>query len=371
MKYALTLAVTTFLTAPHAFALDSCKAGEDASDRICIYQQSQRYSIKQIVGYPVNIAFGSDEHVWRFAPAYTGVTKNDKGEVSPSPTWAGPKCKNEQGQEAKCAKDEFKNNITIWPFFRGRSAAVIITHSSADGNTIERAYSFDLTAIPPAENCDDPPKPPAQVASTGPVSTPEHKPPEGCPENNELTSAITFSYPVEEAASKKKEAEDKRQAAVAAWQQRQAVKKEQEAKDRLRLDPVYCPRPNGCNKSYDAQGDKRYAYLAPKLVWDNGSLTTMVWPANVTVPMVSVIDPVTNEPHVAPIYSSNLATQVGQMVTFTGTSQRWRLSMGKTADGRNPVLDVLDMGWNPNKPDYGTGTSSPDVVETVIQAKKQ
>jgi len=365
MKYALTLAAATFLSAPHAFALDACKGGDDSQDRICTYQPSQRYSIKQIVGYPVNITFGPDERIWRFAPAYTGVSKNDKGEVSPSPTWAGPKCKNDSGQEARCGKDEFKNNITIWPFFRGHSAAVIITHNG----DVERAYSFDLTAIPPAESCDDPPKPPDQVASTGPV--PARQRPEGCPENAELTSAITFSYPVEEAAAKKKEADDKRQVAVAAWQQRQTAKKEQEAKDRLRVDPVYCPRPNGCNKEYDAQADKRYAYLAPKLIWDNGSLTTMVWPANVSVPMVSIVDPVTNEPHVAPIYSSNLATQVGQMVTFTGTSQKWRLSMGKTADGRQPVLDVLDKNWSPNKPDYGTGTSSPDVVETVIQAKKQ
>jgi hypothetical protein len=73
----------------------------------------------------------------------------------------------------------------------------------------------------------------------------------------------------------------------------------------------------------------------------------------------------THDERVAPTSPSALASQDGQIVVINGTSEWFRLRLGPKA-----VMDVHNLNWSPNRPDPGTGTTSPDAIRSVIQAKQ-
>jgi type IV secretory pathway VirB9-like protein len=307
-------------------AFDHCKpSADDQQVRICTYSPTQRYAVVGLVGFPVDLKFGDGEHIKRHEFAYTGLDKDG----NPSPTWRGPGLATKGAATADAGKpDLFKTNLPIWPYLAGHSALVVVTMLPDGG---ERTYLFDLAAQR-SEDCTG-------TACDG------------------TTSALEFTYPTDKAAAASKETDEKRQAAVAAWQARQARQKEDTAVARLRTDAFYGPR----SFAYQAKSDPKYRFLAPTEVSDNGWLTEMQWPENIQSPSVTIIDPVSGEERIVPV------SQQGHMQIISTTAEWFRLRLGPKA-----VMDVHNLAWSPNRPNPETGTTSPDVVRTVIyqDAKK-
>lgn len=313
MRKIIPLLVGTMLSTS-ALALDQCKVSpEDSMVRICTYSPYQRYVVNGVLGYPVNLKFGENEHIKRTEFAYTGVDKDGK----PSQTWQGPAKKT--GDESAMPLDRFKTNLPIWPFHDGHSALLVVTDTSGG---IERTYQFDLTARTAGE--------------MDPIVT---------------TLALSFVYPADKAAEATKTANEKKQADIAAWQARQSKQKELEGIARLKVDAFYGTR----NFAYQAKSDPRFRFLAPKEVSDNGWLTEMQWPANVQIPTVTIVDPVTGEERIAPV-----SQQDGMQIIST-TAKLFRLRLGNDA-----VMDITNLAWNAERPDPRTGTTSPDVIRTVM-----
>jgi len=331
-KVILPLLVATALSSP-ALALDSCRISpEDAQARICVYSPSQRYVVVGAVGFPVNLVFGAEEHIKRYDFAYTGA--DEKG--NPVETWRGPGVHKKDDQQQLVEKDRFRNNLPITPYFDGISALVVITTTS-DG--AERPYHFALVAYKAATDCSQP-----------------HEADPGCIADAATTSQLAFDYPADRAAEAARVAAEKKQAAIAAWQQQQVNRKEQIAVARLKTDVFYGPR----NRNYTNKAEAKYKYLAPSEVSDNGWLTEFQWPGNIQPPTITIIDPATGEERPAD------AVKQGPMYVINATAPRFRLH-----SGRDAVMDVINNGWHAERPDPGTGTTSPDVVRTVIHEAQQ
>lgn len=323
MKLFYTLLMGTALSTP-AWALDVCKVSDqDPQVRICVYSPQQRYVITGVVGFPVNLEFAETERIKRTEFAYNGVDKDGK----PTQTWRGP-AEKKPDDPTPLTKDRFKTNLPVWPFYQGHSALVVVTQTE-DGT--ERPYHFDLTAH-----------------KAGDCSVSENDP--GCVGDTRTTSAISFTYPADQAAQASKEAKAKKEAAIAAWQSRQTAKKEADGIARLKTDVFY----GGRNWSYQAKAEKKYSYLAPSQVSDNGWLTEFQWDENIQMPSITIIDPATGDERIAPV------SQQGRMVIVNTTSEWFRLRLGKDA-----VMDIHNLKWSPSRPDPGTGTTSPDVFRSV------
>jgi type IV secretion system protein VirB9 len=312
------LLLGTVISSP-AFALDQCTPSrDDPLIRVCAYKPTQRFQVTGIIGNPVTLTFGPSESIKRFAWAYSSV--NDKGQ--PVPTWRGPKIKGDGADGGGMPGDAFINNLPIWPEAPGTSSVTVIT-TTKDGG--ERSYQFALTARKMADDCN------ADRAGAG------------CVGDALTTDGLQFTYPAEVSA-----------AAVAAWQTKQVAVKAKMAADRLKVDPLYGPR----NFSYEAHGKKDFASLQPSAVSDNGWLTTMRWPGNIQPPRIYILDPKTGSEQIAP------TTVRSDGITVVNTTSEWfRLRLGDKS-----VLDLHNLAWNPNRPDPATGTTSPDVVRTVISA---
>jgi type IV secretory pathway VirB9-like protein len=324
-KSIIPLLLGAALSSP-ALALDSCKVSpEDVQARVCVYNPSQRYVAVGAVGFPVNLVFGGNEHIKRYDFAYTGA--DEKG--NPVETWRGPGKRAKDDQQQPIEKDRFISNLPITPYFEGTSSLVVIT-TMPDG--AERPYHFVLVA-----------------RKAGDCAANQAAP--GCIADAASTSQLAFDYPADRAAEAAKAAAEKRQAAIAAWRRQQADKKEQIAVARLKTDVFYGPR----NRNYTNKAETKYKYLAPSEVSDNGWLTEFQWPGNIPPPAITIVDPATGEERPADAHKQ------GPMYVVDTTAPRFRLHSGKDA-----VMDVINNGWRPERPDPGTGTTSPDVVRTVI-----
>jgi type IV secretory pathway VirB9-like protein len=313
------LALALALLPTPVLALDQCEPSQmDQTIRLCTFAQAQRYRIAEKIGFPVNLQFSPDERIKRIEFGYTGKDKDG----NPSPTWQGPNEK--AGTATACANaGRFVNNLPIWPFQAGQSGLLVVT-CRPDG--AERLYNFDLLAT------DDFP--------------------------TDATSGLLFQYPDDakaaakaQAEAAKAEASARRTAALATWHAKQEKQAETEGIARLKTDVFYGP----VNKAYRAHAEAKYASLAPKSVSDNGQLTQMQWPGNVPVPTVAIWHPETKEE-----IAVTPSTQ-GHMIVISGTAHWWRLRLGKDA-----VMDIENLHWSAEKPDPETGTSSPDVIRTVI-----
>lgn len=329
MRRILFLLAGTMLST-NAWAVDTCNVSpSDKQVRVCVYNPLQRYQVNGVVGFPVNLTFSPDEVIKRSEFAFTGL--DEKG--NPVQTWTGPDKKVEKKDgDTPPQGNRFHSNLPIWALFRGHSALFVVT-TRPDGS--ERAYLFDLIARPPAD-CD---------------KTPDGA---GCEGDTVTTTALNFTYPMDEAAAKAKAAAEKKAAAAVAWAEQQKTQKEQTAVARLKQDVFYG---GARNWSYQAKGDQKWHDLAPSKVSDNGWLTAFEWPQNVQIPTITILDPVTHEERLAN-YS-----QQGHMIVVPTTAEWFRLRIGKDA-----VMDIHNLAWSPNRPNPETGTTSPDVVRTVNMA---
>jgi type IV secretory pathway VirB9-like protein len=325
MPRALLLLAGTVLST-QAWALDQCTPSpSDKQVRVCVYNPLQRYVVNGVVGFPVNLSFGPGETIKRTEFAYSAT--DEKG--NPAPSWRGPEQKVEKNSDGQpIPASRFHNNLPIWAFWAGHSALSVVT-SMPNGD--ERSYLFDLMARKPGD-C---------VTDTAP----------GCPGDTISTSALSFTYPLDEVAAKAKEAAEKKAAAVAAWQAKQKTEQEQVAVARLKQDVFYG---GARNWAYQVKGDQKWHDLAPSQVSDNGWLTAFQWPENVQIPTITIIDPVTKEERLAN-YS-----QQGHLLIVNTTAAWFRLRIGKDA-----VMDVHNLAWSPNRPNPETGTTSSDVVRIV------
>jgi type IV secretory pathway VirB9-like protein len=325
-KFILPLLIGTTALSGNALALDACKiAPDDAQARICVYTPNQRYVVVGSVGFPVNLVFGNTEHIKRYDFAYTGADKDG----NPVETWRGPGVHKKDDQQQPVEKDRFLNNLPITPYFDGTSSLIVVTTMP---DTSERSYRFVLIARKAGDCAADKSLP-------------------GCLADTASTSQVAFEYPADKAAEAARVAAEKKQAAIAAWQARQVVNKQQTAVERLRTDVFYGPR----NKDYTVKAEAKFKYLAPSEVSDNGWLTEFQWPGNLQPPTITILDPATGEERPAD------AVKQGPMYVVNTTAPRFRLH-----SGRDAVMDVINNRWSPNRPDPGTGTTSPDVVRTVI-----
>jgi type IV secretory pathway VirB9-like protein len=321
MKFIATLLLSTALASP-ALALDPCKpTPTDQNVRVCDYSPEQRYVVTAVVGYPVDLEFGSDERIKRYELAYTGRDKNGL----PAQTWRGPKAKDGQSLPV----DRYKSNLPIWAFEAGHSGLVVVT-ARPDGN--ERSYAFDLVAREAAADCTASPQGPA------------------CPGDAVTTATLMFDYPADVAAAKQQEQDAKRQVAIAAWRARQVDLKEQQAIGRLKTDVFYGTQ----NYAYQAKAERRFRHLAPSKVSDNGWLTEMQWPGNVQIPAITILDPASGQERLPAITHQN------GMEVINGTAAWFRLRLGPA------VMDIHNLNWSPHRPDPKTGTTSPDVVREVL-----
>lgn len=192
-----------------------------------------------------------------------------------------------------------------------------------DGTT--RSYQFELIAR--AANAASS----AQVASldgTVPLATGPATP-----------FAVQFVYP-----------EDARQAAIARRHQAAATADERVAQARLDVDFYYGPR----NWRYAAQGSQA---IEPAEVSDNGRLTAMRFPGNSTVPTIYAVAPDGQETIVS-------HTMRGDLVIVSTTAPEFRLRYG------GEILRVFNLAYDPIGQNPGTGTTTPEVVRSVRQARQ-
>lgn len=302
------------LLSSSAYALDYCEISKDDPQmRNCVYSPAQRYVVNSPVGYPVNLKFGDEERIKRTEFAFTGQDKDGR----PSPTWRGPAVKSEG---ASLPENKFRNNLPIWAFQEGHSALLVITSV----NDTERSYTFDLTA----------------TVDTMPNTT----------------SSLTFTYPVQVAEAAKRAADEKKQAAAATWREQRAKATEADAVARLKVDVLYGVR----NWAYQVKADQKYKFLQPREVSDNGWLTEFQWPGNVQPPTITILDPATGDERITAV------SQIGDMYVVPTTAEWFRLRLGHDA-----VMDVHNLHWSPERPDPKSGTTSPDVIRTVVFQDKK
>jgi type IV secretion system protein VirB9 len=154
---------------------------------------------------------------------------------------------------------------------------------------------------------------------------------------------LVFTYPREEKAVAQ-------QQAAAAWKARNEAEQKRAAEARLATDVFYGVR----NWKYVAQGTDRA--LAPYEVSDNGRLTAFRYPGNTDVPTIYTVDASGAEHATRPEAKDD-------MLAVPQTAEHFRLRLGRR------VLEIYNRGYDPIGQNPGTGTSSPDVVRTVVSGR--
>jgi type IV secretion system protein VirB9 len=167
-------------------------------------------------------------------------------------------------------------------------------------------------------------------------------------EQDDLYYSVQFTYPADEAAARRKVAEE-RQASLRAQTAAAEAQKLHDALEARTGNPYVGAR----NWHYVAQGDHS---LIPLDVFDNGYTTVFHFPGNVRIPSIYAIDPDGREA------TANYSVKDGY-VEVGQVSRGWRLRDGHT------VLSIWNTAFNPvgNSPE--TGTVSPN-VERVIKEQK-
>ncbi|ABC92919.1 MULTISPECIES: P-type conjugative transfer protein VirB9 [Rhizobium] len=167
-------------------------------------------------------------------------------------------------------------------------------------------------------------------------------------EQPDLYYSVQFAYPADEAAARRKEAQDK----AAADRLRGEAQYQRRAADLLD-QPATTGATGDRNWHYVAQGDRS---LLPLEVFDNGFTTVFRFPGNVRIPSIYTIDPDGKEA------VANYSVK-GSYVEISSVSSGWRLRDGNT------VLCVWNTAYDPvgRRPD--TGTVRPDVKRVLMEER--
>ena len=209
---------------------------------------------------------------------------------------------------SKVGNAPLRNNLPLWPLKTGSSNMQVTTLLP---NGDERLYQFALVV---------------------------HDAPTGNDDDPAATYGLIFTYP-----------QDVHQAAVQAIRARQAQADQKVAAERLATDYWYGDR----NWHYVAQGKDKG--IAPLEVSDNGRLTAFRFPGNTEVPGVYIVDS-TGAERLAPFDMKD------DVMVVQTTAAHFRLRLGEQ------VLEIYNRSYDPVGQNAGTGTTSPDVVRTVVSS---
>ena len=286
--------------------------------RVVAYSPLRRTEVVGLVGEPTTITFPKGESVYRIVQSgktSANGTIQDAG-------WQGPSA-------ADVKETPLGNVLPLWPSRLGESTMSVIT-MSAEG--VQRVYPFHLVAKPDGPGADEAPGIVLNLIFKG-VGTP---PPPSATTPSPASGLVTPAS-----------------ATVHSWKTGLAVRKRQQAQERLRTD-AFNTIPGGCG--YHAQG-KRNVAIVPRCPMDNGQWTLMRFPGLSQKPAVYVV---TGDDH------ERLARQhaSGDFVVIEEIARRFRLRLG--TDVLDIVNDHFDRAGSP--PD--TGTISPTVQRDLIQAKQ-
>ncbi|MBP2238887.1 type IV secretion system protein VirB9 [Sinorhizobium kostiense] len=167
-------------------------------------------------------------------------------------------------------------------------------------------------------------------------------------EQPELYYSVQFAYPVDEAAARRKQAEQ----TSAAYRLRAEALYQRRAQDLL--DKPASDSPSANNWRYVAQGDRS---LMPLEVFDNGITTVFRFPGNVRIPSIYTINPDGKEA------TANYSVK-GDYVEIPSVARGWRLRDGDT------VLCIWNSAYDPIGRDPGTGTVRPDVWRVLKEPRR-
>ncbi|PBB11866.1 type IV secretion system protein VirB9 [Mesorhizobium loti] len=153
----------------------------------------------------------------------------------------------------------------------------------------------------------------------------------------DLYYSVQFTYPDDEAADKRKEAERR----SVLGQARAKVLQQQRVQDLFNRPAATAES----NFHYVAKGDRS---LAPLEVFDNGFTTVFGFASNSRIPSLYVINPDGKE-------AAANYTVKGDYVEVSAVAREWRLRDGNT------VLSIFNRAYDPLGRAPGTGTVTPDV----------
>ena len=290
---ACTLVLSAILMGTARAEEDPPAGQEDGRMRTVAYDPNQVFHLSSAVGATLVVTFGADETV-------TEVAVTDSKDLKASPA---------------------RNYLFFKSMAPLASQPVIVLTTNADG--VLHRYVFEVTTV-------DGPSLGNQASG--------------------IYYSVQFTYPADDAARARAAARARETAAAAEAAAREADDQLQRAHDQMETaahDPFLGPR----NWRYMAQGSRT---LTPLQVWDNGFSTLFVFPGNVRVPSIFVINPDGREA------TANYAVK-GDVVEVDGVARQWRLRDGHT------VLCVFNEGFNAIGDDPGTGTTSPS-VERITKA---
>ncbi|MQW86658.1 P-type conjugative transfer protein VirB9 [Sinorhizobium saheli] len=168
-------------------------------------------------------------------------------------------------------------------------------------------------------------------------------------EQPELYYSVQFAYPVEEAAARRKQAE---QRSVAYRLQAEALYQRRAAD--LLGQPAAAESPSANNWHYVAQGDRS---LTPLEVFDNGITTVFRFPGNRRIPSIYTINPDGKEA------TANYSIK-GDYVEIPSVARGWRLRDGDT------VLCIWNSAYDPTGRDPGTGTVRADIWRALKEQSR-
>jgi type IV secretion system protein VirB9 len=267
---------------------------QDARMRYLAYDPNQVVHLSTAVGATLVVGFGPKETV-------TAVAVTDSKDLKAMP----------------------KGNFLFFKSQEALALQPVIVLTSTEGGEMRR-YVFEITTVPAQS-----------LAANAPG----------------IYYSVQFTYPADEAARQRAQAEAqaaKEQAeaqARAAQLQLQAAHHQMERQAR---DPLSGDR----NWHYVAQGNRS---LLPLEVFDNGYSTVFRFPGNVRIPSVFVINPDGKEA------TPNYAVK-GDLVQVESVARGWRLRDGNT------VLAVWNQAFDPVGRNPETQTTSPNVQRVIRDA---
>ncbi len=290
---------------------------EDQNMRVQNYSPFVRTRLVGSIGRSTMITFAPAESIIRFVFGDDGAT------------WHGP--------DPEKVKDTPLNNIAyMYPRKPGYTTLQIVT---ATPGKPDRVYQFAIEARElPTEckekpvNCDDP----------------------------AVTYGLSFRYPQDEVETKEAE----RRAHQERWRADAPVRaarreRVQNIAMRERLEVDFFNGGGYRNWRYEAQANESgRRFLVPDAVTDNGQETAFRFIGNRSVPAFFVMSADGKEQSIQP-------TMRGDIAVLPQVAQEWHLRLG------DAVIYVFNRAYSASGYAPMTGTTSPDVVRTLRQARAE
>ncbi|GAA0574520.1 hypothetical protein GCM10009416_11530 [Craurococcus roseus] len=278
-----------------------------------VYNPAGRTHLVLTMGRSAILTFGQDEQVKRVMFGTEGLM-------------SGPKPQDVQGGGGQGAT--IGNNLPLWGDAVGVTTLQVITHRPGHP---DRPYQFTAEVRQLPATC------------AGGLDT------RRCSEDPDAVFGLTFVYPEDERQRRATAAAEARQNNAVRSRAVREQRETQTARDRLAVD-FRC-----LNELYEAQGS---ASIVPDKTCDDGQATGFLFRGNRPVPAVFLIGADGKEQSVRPAMH-------GDWMVVPALRGEMRLRLGGAVLAVwNRRLDAI--GRNP-----GTGTSSPDVIREVVEARSQ